>query len=200
MEQHTVELWKSHTVDLQQTFYSIYRLCRRNHSDSAMPKLSRLTRKQLVLQFYFWPLRIRKKLRKIWHHQFVMQPLWKCLLWVVKLSWLKKLLVCVIYSWQWITTVSHLESVNLCSNQSESSLKKKDVFLISKYLLLHDKYNNKSVALKSHTFETITVYLDLLTLLLIYASGLVLLPLANWGKPSILPPFPLGLANWSVIF
>lgn len=37
------------------------------------------------------------------------------------MSWLKKLLVCVIYSWQWVITV---ELVNLCSNQMESSLKK----------------------------------------------------------------------------
>lgn len=37
------------------------------------------------------------------------------------------------------------------------------------------KYNNKSVALQSHTFETVTIYLDFLNLLLIYACGLVLL-------------------------
>lgn len=127
-----------------------------------------------------------------------MQPLWKCLLWVLKMSWLKKLLVCVICSWQWIITVSCLESVNFCSNQTESSLKKGDVFSFSKYLLLHDKYS-KSVALKSYTFETITVYLDFFNLLLIYTTGLILWPIGSWGLPSFLPPSTVDPDNWSVI-
>lgn len=43
------------------------------------------------------------------------------------------------------------------------------------------KKYNKSVALQSHTFETVTIYLGFLNLPLIYACGLV--PLAK-SKPT----------------
>lgn len=78
---------------------------------------------------------------------------------LLKMSWLKKLLVCIIHSGQWFITVWHLGLVRLYSNQIESFLKKGIYFQFQSIYCFMTNINNKSVPSRPHTFETTTVYL-----------------------------------------
>lgn len=98
----------------------------------------------------------------------------------------------------------YLALVSLWSNQMESFLKRGMYFQFQSIYCFVTNTVQKSMALKSHTFETVTVYFDFLDLLLIYASGLFFWPnvssqRAGGSLPTCShPPWALLNDQWSL--